>query len=296
MKYETYKEEFLKKQVELVKEVTEKWERFNYPDAEQLKETYSQEGFTADTRHYLFDDDKLIAIMASAVERKDGDIQYGSIQLPFIRGGYDTEKIEKKLMNKALAKLKEKGVDVVYTNLYDKWPMKEFIKRQGYGNKSIVSRQVFLTVKDVDFSDFEKPDYIQKFDWDSHMDMFFEAVQSVMELEREQFETIIKTGNDQEYTVIRLVIIKDGKFVGQGRLSVHPEFGATIIPFIYAEGKEKYRAPLIKELYKYAKKHELKPEQCVIFQLGNDTNSDKGYEEFDFETIKTYRYEIDLKE
>jgi hypothetical protein len=83
MKYSNYKEEFLERQVKLVNSVTKGWD-FGYPNVEQLKEVYSRENFTPETRHYYFEGDDLVGFIASAVENKEGDIQYGSIQMPFV--------------------------------------------------------------------------------------------------------------------------------------------------------------------------------------------------------------------
>ena len=128
MKYSNYKEEFLEKQVKLVNTVTKGW-IFNYPSAEQLKETYSGDNFTPDTRHYFFEGDDLVGFVASAVENKEGDIQYGSIQMPFVNLTNEDKKkeLETKLIEKAKMTLKEKGVDIIRSNFNEKWPV-DFIK------------------------------------------------------------------------------------------------------------------------------------------------------------------------
>ena len=124
MKYSNYKEEFLEKQVVLVNSVTEGW-IFNYPNAEQLKETYSGEKFTPDTRHYFFEGDALVGFVSSAVENKEGDIQYGSIQLPMVnlRDEEKKKELEIKLLEKAKMTLKEKGVDVIRSYFNETWPV-----------------------------------------------------------------------------------------------------------------------------------------------------------------------------
>ncbi|GAG95338.1 unnamed protein product, partial [marine sediment metagenome] len=99
MEFKIYEESRLKDLGELVKEVVKDWAYDPwYPSMEQLKEVYSAEGFTPETRHFLYDGDKLVAFLSSAIEDEVDGVQWGSIHMPFIRKGY--EKVQEKLYDK----------------------------------------------------------------------------------------------------------------------------------------------------------------------------------------------------
>nr|NHJ84199.1 hypothetical protein [Asgard group archaeon] len=117
MQFKIYDESRLDDHIELVNDVIKDWEWISwYPTKEQLRVAYSREGFTPETRHYLYDGDKLVAFLSSAVEEVDDKgVQHGSIHRPFVRKGY--EHLEDKLMEKTLGELKARGVKVVRTNL-----------------------------------------------------------------------------------------------------------------------------------------------------------------------------------
>ena len=76
MDYKTYSEELLDDQLELVTKITKDWTHFNYPaDKEGLKNTYSREGFTPETRHYAYLNGKLVGFISSAIENEQDGIE-----------------------------------------------------------------------------------------------------------------------------------------------------------------------------------------------------------------------------
>ena len=97
IKYRNYDDSLLEDQLELVKDVIKDWEWVIwYPNKQSLLESYSRPGFSADTRHYAFDGEKMVGFLSSTIEREIEDVQYGSIHIPFIRKEY--EYIEEELL------------------------------------------------------------------------------------------------------------------------------------------------------------------------------------------------------
>ena len=130
IEFKTYEnEKQLEEQIALIAEITKDWVGWAYPNKDQLKAAYDREGFTPETRHYVYDGDKLVAFLASAVERIVEGVQQGSIQAPFVLAGY--EHLEEKLMKKAIDDLKSRGVKVIVSRQRPAWGnLKEIFKKK----------------------------------------------------------------------------------------------------------------------------------------------------------------------
>ena len=117
MEFKTYEESRLKDLGKLVNEVVKDWKQDPwYPTMDQLKDAYERnENFTPETRHFLYDGDKLIAFLASAIEQEVEGVQWGSIHMPFIKKGH--EEVEEKLRDKTIGLLKEKGAQATLAQL-----------------------------------------------------------------------------------------------------------------------------------------------------------------------------------
>ncbi|MFX1513471.1 MAG: hypothetical protein ACFFCQ_12860 [Promethearchaeota archaeon] len=149
MEYKNYEESRLDDQIELVNEVTKDWKLWGYPNKEGLIRTYSREGFTPETRHYLYEGDKLLGFVSSQVEPVQDGVQMGSLQYPFVRAGH--EELTEKLMNKAISVLKEKGVKKVACRWRKHWGIvPKLVKKFGYTDET----QINLTAE-IDLTSYE---------------------------------------------------------------------------------------------------------------------------------------------
>jgi len=176
MKFEIYDESRLDDHLELVLDVIKEWEWDSwYPTKEQLKQVYSREGFTADTRHYLYDGNKLVGFLSTAVEENRDGIQHGSIHRLFVRKGY--EEVEDKIMKHALDLLKSRGVEVVRTNLKPGMGnLEEIYERWGFGERTTLDYSVIFPAEKYITKDYIKPDYIVDIDFNTQKDLLIEAI------------------------------------------------------------------------------------------------------------------------
>jgi hypothetical protein len=113
MSYEikSYQPEFVKKQVDLIWEVTDQWK---YPYAtsyDSLKQTYSSPHFDPSTRFYAFKDDQMIGFVTAAVVRDEEKGDYGTMRFPIV---WENEKsIITDLVSKVETRFKELGISRV---------------------------------------------------------------------------------------------------------------------------------------------------------------------------------------
>ena len=179
MKFKIYDESRLDDHIELVLDVIKDWEWISwYPTKEQLKQVYSREGFTADTRHYLYDEDKLVGFLSTAVEENKDGVQHGSIHRLFVRKGY--EDTEDKIMKHALDLLKSRGVEVVRTNLKPGMGnLEEIYERWGFGERTKLDYSVIFPVEQYLVKEYTKPDYIIDIDFNTQKDLLIEAIHLV---------------------------------------------------------------------------------------------------------------------
>ena len=292
MIYSTYKVEFLEKQVELVNKVTEGW-NFQYPNAEQLKEVYGRENFTKDTRHYLLAEDELVGFVASAVENKEGDIQYGSIQMPFVNLA-DKEKkqeLEIELMEKAKATLKEKGVNIIRSNFNEDWPI-DYIKSLFEEKEPIQRTAEIPNFKEIDLG--PSSGNVVEIDMERHLDAFHKGVTNQFpEMTMEQMKNILKQAHEGQGHVKRYVVIENDMVVVQGRASIF-EDQAFIIIFAYHPNGVKYKAEIIRKLINDIKD----TEGLNVVRLTHtysDAAPEEGFDEFNLKFSKILRYEMKLE-
>jgi hypothetical protein len=149
MRFEIYDKSRLDDQVKFIDEVTNSWKwKPWYPSKEELSEIYSRENFTADTRHYVYDGNKLVAFLSSAVEGIVDGEQTGSIHIPFVREGYN--EVKESLMTKTIETLKIKGVKTIFAYKRDRELVIEMVhKTRGIPRKKVEEIVDDLIAKDL---------------------------------------------------------------------------------------------------------------------------------------------------
>ena len=164
MRFKTYSKSRLDDHIELVQQVTRDWDwKPWYPDKEQLNKIYSREGFTSETRHYVYDDDLLVGFLSSAVEEVVEGIQYGSIHMLFIRNGYGH--IEEELMKKTFAVLKSKGVQVIRTASMPGWgKYSQILEKWGFEKEALLAQRTIFQPSAFLEPDYTIPKYITEID------------------------------------------------------------------------------------------------------------------------------------
>lgn len=163
IEFRNYDESLLDDLYELIEETSRDWEWVVwYPSKEQLKQIYSQEGFTPETRHFVYDGGQLVAFLSSAVEDIRDDVQYGSVHIPFIRKGH--EGVREQLLQKTLETLRSRGVQVVYARIHEGWgDVSEILKQSGFKKQELLAYRTLISVEPAMKEDYKKPDSLHYF-------------------------------------------------------------------------------------------------------------------------------------
>ncbi len=160
VKFSIYDESKLDAQIELVQDVIKNWNWVIwYPNKESLKESYSREGFSPETRHYAYDGEKLVGFLSSTIERKIDDVLFGSIHIPFIRKGY--EYIEEELVKKAITTLQTKGAEAIRSFAMPGWGNTiQILEKCGFKEKKLLSYATMFSVNLLMSKDYKKPEHV----------------------------------------------------------------------------------------------------------------------------------------
>lgn len=218
MKFKTYSEERLDDQIALINDVIKDWSwKCWYPQKEKLKEIYSREGFTPETRHYVYDNDLLVGFLSSAVEEKAEGIQYGSIHILFIRKGY--EHIEKEIMKKTFAVLKSKGVQVIRTSSMPGWGnYSQILKKRGFKQGVLLAQRTIFQPKKVLSGDYSKPEHIIEVKIEEDRKQLVEAIYLLKQQSKEEINSYLDRLLATNDYLASAIVMKDNKPLSCGLL------------------------------------------------------------------------------
>ena len=296
MEFKTYEESRLKELGELVQEVVKEWPRDPwYPTMEQLKEAYDgNENFTPETRHFLYDGEKLVAFLSSALEQEVEGVQWGSIHMPFIRKGY--EKVEEKLLDKTIGLLKSKGAQAVYaysrpehgyiSDLLEKWGFEK--------QKEELGKRVILLSKEFASKDYTAPDYIYELDLKDEKDLskFKEVyLKARKEVKPEDFDSTMKLFQEQDLT-ISCVLLKKDEVLSYGLLYKGGEPGRSFMSSIPIFNKE--HEHVLKEVFDYLVNKANDGGYEEIYHQLADEERESLYKDMGIEFTPNHRYELKL--
>ena len=294
MQFKIYDESRLDEHIELVNDVIKDWEWISwYPTKEQLKVAYSREGFTSDTRHYLYDGDKLVAFLSSAVEEVDDNgIQHGSIHRPFVRKGY--EHVEDKLLKKTLDELKARGVKIIRTNLKPGMGnLAEILERWGFGEKVIMDYSVIFKIEDYANPDYQKPDYLIDINLDTDKELLIEAICSDGKRTKEEMSKRLDALIKNNRIVAAAVIRENEEFLTYSMIITgnKPERAfMTSLP-VFKTLNEKH----IKDIFTFLVNKAHKAEKVFLYHQITDFDLKDFYEELDLKFVPSYKYLLKLE-
>jgi len=295
MEFKTYEESRLKDLGKLVKEVVSEWPQDPwYPTMEQLKEAYeNNENFTPETRHFLYDDDKLVAFLASALEQEVDGVQWGSIHMPFIRKGY--EKVGDELRDKTIGLLKSKGAQAVYAySRSDNGYIPDLLKKWGFEQKETAGNRVILKASELASKDYKAPDYIKELDLknDEHLAKFKKLyLKARKEVEEANFDETMKTFRERDLT-ISLVIAKKDETVSYGLLYKAEQPKRSFLSSIPVFDQE--HKFILKEVFDYMVHKAKKEGYEEIYHALVDQENEETYKKFGVEFSPSNRYELKL--
>ncbi len=295
MEFKTYEESRLEDLGELVKEVVSDWPQDPwYPTMEQLKQAYdNNENFTPETRHFLYDDNKLVAFLSSALETEVDGVQWGSIHMPFIRKGY--EKVEEKLRDKTIGLLKSKGAQAIYANSRpENGYIPDLLKKWGFEQKEETGKRVILSASKLADPKYTQPDYIKEINLNEEKGLSkFKKVylKARKEVKEENFDETMKTFQDRNLT-ISCVIAKKDEVLSYGLLykAEQPKrsFMSSIPIF---DEKHQY---VLKDMVDFMTNKAKETGYEEIYHQLVDADKEDLYKEMGIEFTPSYRYELKL--
>jgi len=297
MEFKTYEASRLKDLGKLVKDVVKDWpEDPWYPTMEQLKEVYeNNENFTPETRHFLYDGDKLVAFLSSALEgeeQEDG-VQWGSIHMPFIRQGY--EKIESKLFNKTMEALKSKGAQKIRAFARPEYGyIPELLEKWGFEKKEETGKRIILDASKFADSKFTKPDYFYEIDLndDKGLAKFKKYyLKARTEVKEENFNETMKNFRERDLT-ISCVIAKKDEVLSYGLLYKAAQPKRSFLSSIPIFSKD--HEYVLKEMLTFMANKALKEGYEEIYHGLVDQENEKLYKDIGIEFSPSYRYELSL--
>lgn len=294
MEFKIYEESRLKDLGELVKDVIKDWEIDPwYPSMEQLKEVYSAEGFTPETRHFLYDGDKLVAFLSSAIEDEVDEVQWGSIHMPFIRKGY--EKVEDQLYHKVIGLLKSKGAKAIRASTRpENGYIPDLLEKWGFEKKEESGRRVILSSSKLADPKYSKADYIKEINLNEEkgLSLFKKAYLSARtDVTEENFDQTMKTFAERELT-ISCVLAKKDEILSYGLLYKADQPKRSFLSSIpvLKKGNEYVLKEILDFMVNKAKE---KGYEEIYHNLVN-MEYEKLYKEIGIEFSPSFRYELKL--
>ena len=293
MKFEIYDESRLDEHIELVSDVTKDWEWISwYPTKEQLKLVYSREGFTADTRHYLYDGNKLVGFLSTAVEENKEGVQHGSIHRLFVREGY--EETEDKIMKHALDLLKSRGVEVVRTNLKPGMGnLEEIYERWGFSERTILDYSVIFPVEQYVSKEYTKPDYIKDIDLNAQKDLLIEAMHLADDQPKEEIAKRLESLISNNRIFGAIVAKKEDQIIAYTILMTgnKPERSFMFPIAIIKEPSEQ----LIKDIFQFSVQKAYESNKEFLYHQIRDFDLKNYYNDLNLGFVPSYSYLLRFK-
>ncbi|MGC9777836.1 MAG: hypothetical protein HZR80_01175 [Candidatus Heimdallarchaeota archaeon] len=219
MQFKTYSKSRLDDHINLVQDVIKDWDwKLWYPEKEELAKTYSQEGFTPETRHYVYENELLVGFLSSAVEEKVDGIQYGSIHILFIRQGY--EHIEEELMTKTIEVLKSKGVEVIRTASMPGWGnYSQTLEQWGFKKEALLAQRTIFEPSDLLDPHYTVPDSIVEIALPQDKEKLVEAMQLYDKRSKEEINQLLDELVSSGEYFAGAIVMKDNKPLSAGLLT-----------------------------------------------------------------------------
>ncbi|NHJ47319.1 MAG: hypothetical protein FK733_05970 [Asgard group archaeon] len=292
MEFKTYEESRLDDHIELVNDVIKHWEWISwYPTKEQLKAVYSREGFTPDTRHYLYDNDLLVGFLSTAVEELTDGVQHGSIHRLFVRQGY--EHVEDKIMKKSIDELKARDVKVIRTNLKPGMGnLEKIYERWGFGEKTIMDYSVIFLVEDYVKKDYQKPEYLVDINFETNKELLIDAICSDGSRSKEDITNRIESLLKRDAIFGAVVAKKENSYLAYSILynGNKPERSFMSPITILGDGNEK----LIKDIFYFSVGKANEANKVYLYhQIANFDLKDH-YNDFNLKFVPSYKYILKL--
>ncbi len=293
--FENYKEEYLEDQHKLVTtyRATKGWDWFAYPTVDQLRQNFSGDNFTADTRHYAFDSGKLIGFVSSAIQNQEQGL--ANLQFPFVIN--DSEELQKELLDQAITSLRAREAKEVVSNIPAHWKgAGENLERLGYSKGDVVNNQINIYGKNFDYSNYQPEEYALFSEVDPVADR--EALIDVFETEmtqtREQIGAVIDgwAENPPQNLLFNTIVKVNGKIVTHSMGFENPASGIASMTHISVYDEEYTHLREIQYKYQAQRLKDQGYDKIRIFGFLSDPSQDYNFEGLIVDPVTQYKLTI----
>lgn len=218
MSYEirTYNEEYVEEQANLGTKATENWTAFGQTPAEQLKQTYSQEGFDPTTKFYAFKGDEMVGFLTSTIQTDEDGTKNATVRLPIFKEGHKEASYQ--LTESFLKMAEERNVKKVSAGVKDDWGnFMEILDKFDFQFERNTTFMARMEVDKISVDPIEHDYEIQELDTDADGEALMDIYMNSFGLTPEQAKANLDAiaGFDKELIIGHPMIKKDGKIIAR---------------------------------------------------------------------------------
>ncbi|MFX0094602.1 MAG: hypothetical protein ACFFBD_22900 [Candidatus Hodarchaeota archaeon] len=291
MKYEikSYQEEFLDDQVRIGTAVLSQWRFAGQTPKEQLKQTYSQQEFTPETRLYAFHEGKMAGFVTSYVLEEEG-VKKARIEIPIVTKGH--EEARNALFEEATKVLKEKGVKILRTRAGEYWTgTTQLAEAFGFKYTSVLARESRKRINEIKIS--IDPVDVNSYDPKKEFNQLVKLVMKQFNVPEETAKPVAERYNDwkigeakspfgfPQTLIFHEIIMKEGEIVGRVLGLQAEQYGQNVVllgALYVKDNDEKIRGQLIAAAVRETKKMGLKELLVQIGAEGEESYTPYGFE------------------
>ena len=221
MAYEikNFQTEFADSQEKIGKEVVSKWKNAGQTNAEQLKKLYSGENFDPETKFYAFKEKQMVGFLTSTIQKKEeGKPLFANLEIPLV---LESDKGASKLLfEKAVSKLKEKGVKKIRTRAAPYWGNTIALAEEYGFNKDpeVLSRDSVFNPKEISIPDDLDLSSISEYEKETDRELLISFLTKAHGTPEEELQGLLHQLDNIESLVGELInhsVLKEsGKIVG----------------------------------------------------------------------------------
>ena len=148
-----YSEDYLEGQFEIGNAILSTWNGAAQSSVENLKQTYSQEGFDPEMKFYAFKGDEMVGFCTSSdiPNQSDDDPKKAFLEFPLVKK--DHEDAAEQLFSTALGTLRDKGYKAVRSRAGEDWVgSSDYIDKYDYTFHSDLFRRAEFNPQTIDIS------------------------------------------------------------------------------------------------------------------------------------------------
>ncbi|MFX1512928.1 MAG: hypothetical protein ACFFCQ_10105 [Promethearchaeota archaeon] len=213
----SYQRAFLEQQVELGKEIWNKYSYGFYSQLKELKKLYSAPDFDPETRLYAFRGERLVGFITAKIIGEIEGVKVADLDFPHVKDGH--EELIDILMNQLFDVLRSKGVTKVQSRAGpERRNTLELVRKFDYKYNRDQAYILWLKVSQIDLSKYPKPIDVIPFDFDRDKNQFIELVTKYFNISSKEAKEnleFIRTV-DEERVVAHVVVRENDKIVAHG--------------------------------------------------------------------------------